>query len=212
MNNKQNSKWLAFVFFAFSFSRMAQAEMKVFDMTETGADIPVPSQVWKEIDSVVRSKDAITFAPLKIRLVEKTPQVLIEPEILINLPRGGGEIDLSRFVQDKQGTFAVFFEFEEIKDEYEMKAYYISQAKKRKLDHEVWGAGCHKFMDIKNFILKSGKSKGLEVNTTRSRHDSVLGGSFVFAFNHQVTQVTFKDSKQPQLFCDVSGKSKAKDD
>ncbi len=186
------------------------AEAKVFDLTEVGKEISVPSQVWKQIDSLMGAKDNLTFAPMKVRFVEKTPQVLIEPEIVVNLPRGGGEIDLSRIVKDKQGSFFVFFEFEEIKDEFQMKAFYVSQAKKRKLDDEVWGAGCHKFMDIKDFILKAGKSKGIEVNTTRNRHDSVLGGNFIFAMNHQVTQVTFTDSKQPQLFCEPHDSAKAK--
>jgi hypothetical protein len=205
-----NLNWTLALLFSFSIYRV-QAEPKVFEMTETGADIRVPNGVWKQIDTLSAGKESITFAPVRVRLVEKTPQVLIEPEILIHLSRGGGEIDLSRFVNDKQGTFSVFFEFEEIKDEFQMKAFFVSQAKKRKIDDEVWGAGCHKFMDVKNFLLKGGKTKGIEVNTTRNRHVSVLGGHFVFAMNHEVTQVTFTDSKQPQLFCGVPDKAKAKD-
>jgi hypothetical protein len=140
---------------------------------------------------------------MTVRLVEKTPGVLVEPEIEIKFSRGGGTVDLSQFVKNQQGTFTVSFDLSEMNDPEKFKAYFISRARKRKIEGEVWGAGCHKYMDIKAFALQSEKKKnGIEVNTTRNRHDSLLGGTFFFALGQQVTQVTFVDSQQPQLFCD----------
>jgi hypothetical protein len=57
-------------------------------------------------------------------------------------------------------------------------------------------------MDIKKFIYGEGRTKGIEVNTTRARHVSVLGGTFFFSSGKQVTQVTFKDTQQGHLFCE----------
>lgn len=178
------------------------AKAKVFEMSEPGSDVKIPIQIWNQF-APVGGKDSISFSVIKVRMVEKTPGVLIEPEVEIKFPRGGGEIDLAEFVKNQQGTFRVFFDLEDAGPEDQMQAYFVSRARKRKLDGEIWGAGCNRYMDIKKFILGEGKIKGIEVNTTRSRHDSVLGGTFFFATGKQVvTQVTFKDSQQSHLFCD----------
>jgi hypothetical protein len=174
---------------------------KIVEMTEWGADVKIPLKIWEQFGNV-GGKEQISFSSVQVRLVEKNSGVLIDPEITIKFPRGGGEIDLAHFVKDQTGTFRVYFDLEEVASEDKTKAYFISQARKRKIDGEVWGAGCNKYMDIKKFILGAGKSQGIEVNTNRSRHDSVLGGTFFFASGNQITQVTFKDSRQAHLFCD----------
>lgn len=182
----------------------SHAPAKIFELAGTGADIRIPSAIWTQIGGV-EGKDNVTFAPLKVRLVQKTAGTLIEPEIEIRLPRGGGTIDLSQFVRGESGTFRVYFEFEDDLNPETFRAYFVSRARQRKIDGEVWGAGCRKYMAIENFILKEASKKGLEVNVTRNRHDTVLGGSFIFAVaQRQVTQVTFTDSHQPQLFCGTS--------
>ncbi len=173
---------------------------RTIEMTDTGPDVRIPTKIWEKVGSI-EPKDAVTFSTITVKLVEKTSGVLIDPELEIKLPRGGGEIDLSQLVRG-QGTFRVFFEFEETENKDKMQIYFVSKARKRKIDGEIWGAGCKKFMDLKNYLLKAGKEKGIEVNTTRNRHDSVLGGTFFFLMGRQVTQVTFTDHQQPQLFCE----------
>lgn len=174
---------------------------KKVELTDNGPDVKIPTKIWDHFGEFT-GKDSITFSSVKVRLVEKTPGVLVEPEVEIKLPRGGGQIDLSQFVVDKQGTFRVFFDLEEMTDEKELKAYFISRARKRKIDGEVWGAGCNKYMNIKPFMTGAGQKTGIEVNTTRLRHLSVLGGTFFFSSGPLVTQVTLTDSKQSHLFCD----------
>lgn len=174
---------------------------KTIEMTEWGADVKIPQKIWDQFGNV-GGKEQMSFSAIQVRLVEKNPGVLIDPEVVIKFPRGGGEIDLAQVVKDQAGTFRVYFDLEEVASDDKMKAYFISQARKRKIDGEVWGAGCNKYMDIKKFILGAGKDHGIEVNTSRSRHDSVLGGTFFFASGTQITQITFKDSKQAHLFCD----------
>lgn len=192
-----STRWIAFFLLALPLVSSA----RTYELTETGPDARIPTEIWKKIE-VVEGRDTMTFSLVKVRLVEKTPGVLVDPEVIIQLPRGGGEIDLSKFVRDMQGTFRVFFELEEMTDETKMNAFFVSQARKRRIDGEIWGAGCNKYMDILSFILKDGKTKGIEVNTTRNRHLSVLGGHFFFSMKNQVTQVTFTDSQQSHLFCE----------
>lgn len=186
-----------------------EPKIRTFPIGDTGPDIKVPTKMWEviEADQKQKAEQNLTFAPIKVRFVEKNPGVLVDHEFQVELPRGGGEIDLSQFVKDGQGTFRVFFEVEEMKEANDIKVFFISRAKKRKIDGEVWGAGCKKFFDIKSYLEKEGLTKGIEVNTTRSRHLSVLGGTFIFAAGHQISQVTFKDSLQSHLFCGTESKS-----
>jgi len=171
--------------------------LKKYVMEDTGPDVKIPVKIWEEIQGTKAGVN-ISFVPIEIRFQEKTPGVLVDPEFKIIFPRGGGEIDLFRFVKEKQGTFRVFFNLAPFKGSKNFHVYYVSRAKKRKLDGEVWGAGCRKYMDVTSALLKG----GIEVNTTRARHDSVLGGHFVIVADQQVTQVTFRDSSQSHLFCD----------
>jgi hypothetical protein len=191
------NKFLSIVLLGFSSLGLG----KEFEMTENGSDVRIPIKIWEQFGEV-NGKESITFSPLKVRLVEKSAGILMEPEIEIKFPRGGGEIDLANFVKDQQGTFRVFFDLEDQAADDKMRIYFISRTRRRRIDGEIWGAGCNKYMDIKKYILGEGKANGIEVNTTRSRHDSVLGGTFFFGVRNQVTQVTFKDSRQENLFCD----------
>lgn len=197
-------KWILISFFAASIAfaddhtvEDKYSSLKKFEVGETGSDVEVPTKIW-EMTQGTKVDQSFTFAPMKVRFQEKTKGVLIEPEFVVVLPRGGGEIDLSKFVKDQQGTFRVYFDIDEFKDGKDFHIFYVSKARKRKIEGETWGAGCRRFMDIKNFVVSD---QGIEVNTTRNRHLSVLGGVFFFSAGKQVTQVNFTDSTQTQLFC-----------
>ncbi len=180
--------------------------LKVYKIDEVGKDIRVPSKIWIEIfgDDKIKS-DSISFSPMRVRFKEKNPGVLIEPEFVVELARGGGEIDLSRFVTNKQGTFSIFFDANEVKSSKHPHIFFVSKGRKRKIEGEVWGAGCKTFLNMTDFMLKQNEKTGIEVNTTRSRHLSVLMGHFIFAADKKLTQVTFTDSSQPSLNCDTAG-------
>jgi hypothetical protein len=175
---------------------------KVVEFSEFARDVKIPKQVWKELGEIT-GKNVITFGEVKVTLKEKNPGVLIEPEIHFRFPKGGGIIDLSNYIQtDNPGTLFVFIEVVEGVSGDGGKIFFIPQTKKRKIDGDVWGAGCNKYLDVKKFILGEGQKKGIEVNTTDFRHLSVIGGSFFIANGLEVAQVTFQDSQQKSLFCD----------
>lgn len=180
--------------------------IKVYKIEEAGRDIRVPSKIWIEIfgDDKIKS-DSISFSPMRVRFKEKNSGVLIEPEFVVELARGGGEIDLSRFVTNKQGTFSIFFDASDVKSAKNPHVFFVSKGRKRKIEGEVWGAGCKTFLNLTDFMMKQNEKTGIEVNTTRSRHLSVLMGHFIFAADKKLTQVTFTDSSQPSLNCDTAG-------
>lgn len=185
-----------------------QEKAFVVNVTESPEDLMVPSEVWDLLSE--EEKPHLVFVPMAVQLVEKTPGVLKEKDITFQFPRGGGAIDLSRYVNDIQGSFYVKFEFEPLPEAIEatQKIYFISQNRKRKLDGEILGSGCNSFFDVKPYVTSVNAKSGILVNTTRMRHLSVLGGTFLFANvsgkNIRLAQVTFTDKKEvnSKYFCE----------
>jgi hypothetical protein len=199
-------------------------EVKIEDIPD---DIKIPVKLWNEIERISNTSEltpksaedqkeedntanrgSILFSTITVKLKENNPEVLESPEIKIDLPRGGGQIDLAKYMGSKPGSFFVQFEYPEWKEVPTIHSYYVSRAKKRKLDGEVYGVGCNKYLDITKKLAKNNAKEGIKVNTTRDRHATVLGGHFVFSAKKDtqtfLSQVTFVDSKNPQLFCETN--------
>ena len=173
---------------------------------ESPEEVMIPSQIWDLIYTEEKNKPSVIFVPIKVQLSEKNPGVLSKEEVSVQFPRGGGEIDLSQFVtSEKRGSFFVRFLFDKKANPEKSFVYFVSRNRKRKVNGEILGSGCKSFVDIKKFLTKSEKSGGILVNTTRLRHLSVLGGTFVFANvigkEVRLSQVTFKDTKNSKYFC-----------
>jgi hypothetical protein len=177
----------------------AFAEVKTFQVSDA-PEIRIPSKIWDLVQAQTK-EESFSFASIKVVLKEKNDGVLLAPEISIELPRGGGQIDLSKYVRDTKGTFRVFFEIPELKALPSFQAFYVSNARKRRLDGELWGVGCQKFLTMTDYFISHLSDEGIEVNVTRGRHLTVLGGHFIFSAGQQITQVTFTDTTQLQMFC-----------
>ena len=112
----------------------------------------IPSQAWNLLlqsseekalaEAQKKSEDegelvtaSFTYAPLFVLLKEKNRGVLKESEYRLELPDGGGQIDLAKYVTGKIGSFYVDFEFEgqesQAKDQ---KILFYSRTKKRKIE------------------------------------------------------------------------------
>ncbi|HRO66959.1 MAG TPA: hypothetical protein PL182_05295 [Pseudobdellovibrionaceae bacterium] len=203
-------------------SPLTEETYREIQVEDVPKEIRIPSALWERIEGKEESHgDAAAptstesessetsgalFMPVNVILREKTPGVLTEPLIRIVFPRGGGQVDFASYTTGKQGSFYVKFEWPEAEKAEDVSAWYDSKARRRKLDDGFWGAGCGRFYEITRGLKKEMSEEGLKVNTTRERHLTVLGGHFVFAMrkSHQnfVTQVTFKDSRLPVLFCE----------
>lgn len=148
----------------------------------------------------------ISFNEIKVVLTEKNPNVLNEKSYTIQFPRGGGFLDLAKYVSNQNGSFYIHFQLPGEDKADQIKAYFVSKAKKRKLDGEVWGSGCKSAVEISSFYKKAISTGKFEVNTTRDRHLSLIGGHFIVSVNDgkqiKVTQVTIYDSRRADLTCD----------
>ncbi|MBO9667713.1 MAG: hypothetical protein J7501_12975 [Bdellovibrio sp.] len=206
-------------------------EYKEVKFEDLPADVKIPSKAWdllsfkepsaggeaahgggeghsekKEGEDKKGSSKDIVFSEVTVFLVQKNPDVIKGEAVKIELPRGGGEIDISQYLTGGRGSFYVGFEFPEFKDSTAQKVLFVSQARKRKLGDEIFGAGCNQILDITKKYMLAMKGEGLKVNTTRERYASTLGGLFLFSAQKgdsiHVAQVRFTDSQHPNLFCE----------
>ena len=195
-----------------SFRTENAEQVKIEDLP---SDFKMPAAIW---DIVEKSPDAkataeasnagIFYSTAKVFLTEKNPGILRSPAYEIELPRGGGSIDLAKYLSGDQGSFYVGFELpEEITAGTNFKAIYISDARKRKLDERVFGAGCSQYFDITQKFLQMMKGEGIKANTTRQRHVTVLAGHYIFSAMKDnriyITQVTLTDSRYKNLLCEA---------
>ncbi|QDK38909.1 hypothetical protein [Bdellovibrio sp. NC01] len=149
----------------------------------------------------------IVFSELSVFLVEKNDDIVKGEAVKISLPKGGGEIDLAQYITTNKGSFYVGFDFPQFTESTAQKVVFLSKTRKRRIDDKVLGAGCNQFLDITTTYTKEMAKAGLKVNTVRERYITVLGGTFFFsaqkAGTTYISQVTFKDSRYQNLFCEV---------
>jgi hypothetical protein len=187
-------------------------EIKETVIEDVAQDIKIPQAAWDLLEFKTTPSGAVTnshdqvFAAINVVLTEKNPGVLSEPSVRIKLQKGGGAIDLSRYVTGKNGTFFVKFEFAEFADAVQKRVLFVSKARKRKIGGEVFGEGCNKFLDITDKYFHKMSEDGLTVNTTQQRYLSILGGHFLFSAKKDnmiaISQVSFYHSQHPNLMCE----------
>lgn len=145
------------------------------------------------------------FAPIRVFLVEKNHGILTRGHTEIIYPAGGGELDLSAFVQPKNGSFYFAVEFLPDIEKADRKVYYLSGASERVLDGEKYGAGCHSYFDVSGAFQKAMSKEGFLVNTSGGRHVSALAGVYFFAAAVEgklyLASLTIKDSARRTLQC-----------
>lgn len=201
-------------------------EIKVEQLAE---DIKVPSKAWDLLEFKTMSEDSAsevnheggdhgggeekkapaknyTFSEVIVHLVQKNEGVVEGEAVKIHLPKGGGTIDLSRYVTSQSGTFYIGFEYPAFETATAKKVVFVSRTRKRKIGGQIFGAGCNQILDITERFLLEMKGEGIKVNTTQERYISVVGGTFLFsaqtATDVLLAQVTFVNPQFQHLFCE----------
>jgi hypothetical protein len=165
------------------------------------------------------------YVPLTVKLVEKTDNhgILQSHDHLLLFGPGGGVIDLADFVESRRGSYFLQIEFGKGKVESAstdadeagaanrdyskepVKVFYLSNAKRRRLNGNVVGSGCNKYYDVSSFLSGAMKAKGLLLNTTEHLDVTALSGSFFFVSQINktlyISQLSIKDSRFSQLQC-----------
>ncbi len=173
----------------------------IYKAEELPADLKVPLVMWEFFDNL----DGFIFTESKLWLKEKNSGVLRNDAMAIEFPKGGGEVNFSSLRGKENGSFFLGMEMAEFAEASMVKVLFISHAKKRRIDGEIWGSGCNKVLDITEEFMKAMKGSGLKLNTTRDRHLTVAGGTFILAATKDgqnfISQITIKDSEKMDLAC-----------
>jgi hypothetical protein len=208
--------FLTFIFLFFNCLIFISCTKKpTFDMHESDVqlvdelpdDFVVPNVVWESMKPKIpdEKEKAIIYTSVKVFMKEKNKGVLKKPLLGFEFGRGGGDLDLSTVLGNTQGTFFVGFELPELENALQKKAFFVSQSRQRKVDGEILGSGCNLVLDLSTELYKQSKETGIKINTTRYRHDSIMGGHLILLGetekNWLMTQVTFFDSTREDLFC-----------
>lgn len=164
-----------------------------------------------EGDASAEKKNAVVFAPLRVTLREKNEGILQPQHIQIQYPRGGGSLDLSEYTTGETGTFFFNIEIPDLENTVIQRAFFLSQARKRKVENEIFGSGCNTFFEMGPAFFADLKLQGLKLNTARQRHISVLSGIFILTARKDnqtlVAQLNVTDSKNKYLLCEGKNES-----
>ena len=207
-------KLKAFNWFCALFSILAMCQLapaKEFEIQDQPKEVLLPGKIWEllfgeDLQKARERAGALIFVPIDVRLIEKNSGVLVAPEVVIHLPKGGGEVDFAKYLTGAPGTFFVHFDFEDIAKVEKISVFFISQGRKRRLGGEVIGSGCSSIADLTQYYLKENSKEGFKVNTTEDRHVTVIGGHFIFSATksktNYVSMVTFLDGRAKHMMCD----------
>lgn len=205
---------LLFLMLACSDGTESTKDYKNISIQEQSSDIELPKVFWDELESFTRNRRpdvpieniSVRFFPINALFEEKNSGVLIDKYVRWIFPQGGGSVDFSKLLTGQIGTFRLKFELPVQYSPEDLRVYYYSRAKKRRIDNEIWGSGCKTLLDVTDYVtsdLMSGN--GVELNTHRNRHLSVVGGDFIFVIRSSsetmVSRVSFEDSNNSAYLC-----------
>ncbi len=175
---------------------------------ETSVERKIPRQLWDRIEDKSAASPAtvdshIRFVGVDVFLQEINEGVLQKPRLKIRMPAGGGELNLSDYFGDTNGSFRIDFEMPDVEEAQSI--FYVSQVKKSADLDDSLGAGCGLIGDLSSGFAKWRKEGGLKLNSTRGRHARVAGGDFVIFAKQEdktlISRVSLLDRSFPELFC-----------
>ncbi len=166
------------------------------DEHASGPPVKKPSEV---------GADGFARMRIQVYLVEKTPGVLNNKNYKFEYGPGGGELDLADYVNAKKhGTFYLAFQADP-QEIGEMKVWYLSNARTRKMGVGTVGSGCQSFFDITDYFNKEMKDKGFVVNSTDQRYVSALAGQYFINIKGEkrvsIGTIDVIDSRYKNLLC-----------
>lgn len=147
-------------------------------------DFKIPKAIYEQLEKSLgkdfKGMPEYTYTGLKVQLSADYEGILSHKKIMINLPYGGGVVDLKDYLVG-EGSFYLSFPKEQFgKDTEVYSIFYLSEAPKIKIEDEEFGLGCGQWLDLTSKISSLQKIDFLKVNTTEKRYLYVLSGQYVF--------------------------------
>ncbi|MBC7741793.1 MAG: hypothetical protein H7061_06335 [Bdellovibrionaceae bacterium] len=210
--------WVQFIFIGWAlffslggcFKKTSDSNEASHKVSDMALEVQIPKELMREVVKEI-GEDTKTltpvyvFVPLQIELHDKSPGVLSAESLKFDYPKGGGQLDLKKFVV---GNGSFYFnltvdQFSKLPDLVHL--YYVSHAPIKKIEDEHYGLGCGKWVDIKSQFKNLQKEDFLKLNTNQLRYLYVVAGTYVFVFRdgHQIylSQLTITDSRYTNELC-----------
>jgi hypothetical protein len=174
------------------------------------AETKIPRSLWEKIQGFVEKKKEtgeipIVFKPVSVYLLEKNQGILRNGSVVVEIGQAGGEIDLSDFVQARNGSFFFVVDFVPEFELANRRVYFLSNSIERTKGTDALGTGCNSYFDVTSAFNQALKSEGFLVNTFENRHVSALAGTYFFTAVHDgnlyIGSFSIKDSTRPELQC-----------
>ena len=176
------------------------AEFKKFD--------PVRASVVSRGDIILKSDRK--YFDIKVYLNDNNLGSL-SSTVKFDMSRGGGTIDLKEYVTNVKTKFNVKITVDspEIKNfsdnNKNLRVYFFSNAKERKIKKEKYGAGCDNYMNVTKFYKETLSENGIQVSVNNLQYISLLAGTFYMYYpkndEFYLGSLTFTDSRYPKLLC-----------
>lgn len=187
------------------------ANKTVLEINEIAVEQQIPKALLQKLDEELSEEFKTTpplysFMPINVAFLQKQEQVLKQPHIQYNLPKGGGEIDM-RDVVSGEGSFYMYFPAEQFKNSEMdlLHLFFVSNSPQSKINNEQFGLGCGKWNDLKSNFKNLQNADYLKLNTNDLRYLKVIAGTYVFVFkqarNLYLTQLTITNSRHSESLC-----------
>lgn len=192
-------------------SKDYKADKTVVEISEIAVEQQIPKALLQKLDEELSEEFKTTpplysFIPINVAFLQKQEQVLKQPHIQYNLPKGGGEVDM-RDVISGEGSFYMYFPEEQFKNSEMdlLHLFFVSNSPQAKINNEQFGLGCGKWNDLKSKFKSLQNADYLKLNTNDLRYLKVIAGTYVFVFkqarNLYLTQLTITNSRHSENLC-----------
>jgi hypothetical protein len=160
-------------------------------------------------DDEVKERIPREFLAVTTFLRGENPGTL-DSDMRLDMPRGGGILDLKDYVDGQKGSFYLSFDVKRANQPQEalqnLKIYFLSFGRETKIDGENFGAGCNKFMEVTSHFWGATGRKEFQLNATGARHVPVTSGIYYFFdFNPvrkiYIAAIQVTDSRFGQMYC-----------
>lgn len=201
----------------------SELKFEKIEVEKSAKEFKIPTELWDQIINDKKENPAeeakhgenkeekkeeapiLVWLPMKVQLSAVSEDILKNQNTEFEFSMGGGDIDFSKIVVGEKGSFFVKFLLDEFKEPSKVKVFFYSRAKKRKIEDDVYGAGCNVYYEITKKFINENAKQGIKTNITDNRHISIFGGHFIFASKIEgkiyLTQVSFKDSTKSEYYC-----------
>jgi hypothetical protein len=150
---------------------------------------------------------------MKIYFKEKSAGILGGKDLALTPPAGGGQVDLSKMIHRRRGSF--YWRVELLPDlastakdkPVVTKVYFLSRhIRHQRPDGPAIGMGCNKLADISGQFQKTlGTEGGQLLNTSYGTHlGTLIGTYYFFVITNdaiKVATLTFNDPRAREVVC-----------